>query len=158
MTLPQISPQGLSEWVAAVNNAVSSLSDQSGALLGYVHQANMPNVEFGSSLANIPDLSTSFIVPNSGLVEVHLQTLISHSESGSEYIDVGVSLDFGITSKQMNRQWTDSGVMLLTTMVCALDPGSSVTLYGGIRTGDSSVTGILYRSSGAACLMVVRAL
>lgn len=158
MVLPQVSPQGLSNWVTAVNNAVSSLSNQSGAMLGHVHQTNMADVPFDNSFVVIPALSVSIIVPNSGLVEVRLQTLISHSDTGGEDIDVGVSLDFGATTKQTHRHYEESGTVLVTTMVIALDPGASETLYGGIKTRDSNVTGILYRSSGAECLMMVRAL
>jgi len=159
MPLPQVSPQGLSDWVTAVHNAVSSLSNQSGALLGYVHQTNMTDVDFGSSsLVVIPALSVPIIVPNSGLVEVHMQTLISHTDTSREYIDVGVSLDFGATTKQTNRHLVDSGIVLFTTMVIVLEPGSSETLYGGIKSGTSGLTGTVYRSSGAECLMMVRAL
>lgn len=161
MTLPQIGPQGFSDWGAAVTNAIGSLVSSSGLPLGYIHQTNMPDVAFDyDGLEIIPGLAVPIIVPDSGLVEVQMQTLTSHGGgASSEYIHVGVSLDFGITTKREIKHYIYPGAATLTsTMMCDVEPGSSVTVYGGVRSGANGLTGTLYRSSGAECLMVVRAL
>lgn len=161
MTLPQMQPSEMLEWASAVTNAAKSISNQSGLLLGYIHQSDMANIEIlpsSQNLIHIDGLELSIIVPNSGLVEVQMQ-IVAARTTGIRSIAVGVTLGY---SGQPFRFVTHSHSAVPEAkqynMILDLEPGSAVTIVGGCRMDGTGASGILYRSVGATCSMLARAL
>lgn len=160
MTLPQVYPQNFMNWASAVTNAAASATSQSGLLLGHVIQTDMPNVELvhSNNLFPIPDLELEFIVPDSGFVLVTIQAMISRT-LGTGSVHVGVSLDYSGPSVRSYRQFISADPITYDfNLFIELDPGSSVNLVAGARMDTSNNQGLLYRSSGASCLYMARAL